>query len=200
MDREPRGDSPRNNPPRGLHDTEVRAAHLIVQPPQVSFHHRSEAGIDYHGGGSLIFAKFGQHFARKRDREPHLAGRLAHGFFVDGIRIRMKKADGNGVHACILNLAEHRPDFFLPKGSEHRAVVENALVDAEPQLTRYERLRFFRVNIIEHGAVLAPDLQNIFKARGGYQRGRSHGSFQERVGGNGGSMDHAIRGLMRDLG
>ena len=178
---------------RGLHDERGRHAGLVGparEPLEVGGELRPEVGVGDRGREALVLAELGQHLARERDVDvaERLAHRLADALLVLGVQEREQQADRDGVD---LGLAQ-RVDRLLHAGVVERldlALRAHPLAHGEAQVARDERLRPPLGQVVERGAVLAGELDQVAEAGGRDERGARAAALEQRVGGD----RHAVR-------
>ena len=173
---------------RGLHHQRGRHARLLRargEALEVGAELRRQVGVGDGGGEALVLAELRQHLARERDVDvpERLAHRLADAALVVGVQEGEQQADR---HRLDLRLAQ-RLDRLAHAVLVERldlAVGPHALADGEAQVARHERLGPALGEVVERGAVLARELDQVAEALGRHERRAGAAALEQRVGGD----------------
>jgi hypothetical protein len=175
-----------DDPARGLHDQRRRHARIlggVRQPLEVGGELRAEVGVGDRGREALVLAELRQHLARERDVDvaQRLAHRLAHAALVVGVQEGEQQADGDGLHVRLAQLLDRLAQAVLVERLD-LAVRPHALAYGEAEVARHERLGAALREVIEGGAVLARELDQVAEALGGDERRARTAALEQRVG------------------
>jgi len=159
---------------------------LLLQPREIAVHQRLQVGVEHRGRESLELAVLRHDVGRERHRHlgKALAEALADGALVSGIGVGVEQADGQSLGRRSRERVDHAIDAAAVERCEHRAVVEHALVDLEPQRALDEGLRSHERRHEQHGDVAlgSADLDQVAEARGRDQGHASPAPLEDRVG------------------
>ena len=180
----------------GLHDpqggVDPHLAQTAFDRPQVAAHHRHHISVEHGGHRALVLAHLAQHLAGQRHRhvgrqalrdrlDPLLVGRVGE---------TVQKAHRDRAHAGVQQRAHRALDAGVGGFGDDRAGGIDPLVDLDAQLTRDDRIRSGRSEVVEVIAQLAGDLDHIAKAGGGDQTGARALALDHQVGDRGGRTGH----------
>src|SRR5437879_10847248 len=108
---------------------------------------------------------------------------LSHFFLVFRVGVGVKKADGNGSNTESAYPSRNQNSLRSIKGFQNRPIIHDSLPDLESVSPRDQGRQTLDLKIVQLRPVLAPDLQNISKARSCDKRGLRNVSRQNGVRG-----------------
>ncbi len=100
----------------------------------------------------------------------------------------MKEADGKGLDAFVLETRELAGSGFQVDGLEYGAVEAKALGHLAAEVSGRERLGLPGAEVVEGGALLARDLEEVAESFCGDEARARPGAFDEGVGARGGAV------------
>ena len=179
--------------PVGLDDMQTGGGPLF-EAGEIASHGGGDIGVDKGGGAAFDFAEFGQNLGGERDLKAFGLQRGAQ----DPLMFRSYKAEekenGHGFDAVFTQgLKDVRKRGEIERG-ENGAVGGDAFGEFEAEVTGDEAGGAAGKEVVETGAVLAADLEDIPEAGGGDDRGFGAFAFEQRVGGHGGAVEEGVRG------
>ena len=185
-------------PPGGLHHLGSRKADLLgpgAEAPQVDAEQWGERGVDLGGGRALVLAERADEFVGERHVYPRQARgeQIPQQPLVLGMRVGVQEHHRDRLGRCSLAGAPREPldqparrlGVERPEG----ALRGHALRRAEAQLRRGQRRRGRDAQVVEFGAVLAAELDEVGEALGRHERRARPAPLEQRVGRDG----HAVR-------
>ncbi len=179
----------------GAHDPQAGDAllpQLRLQPGQVAGDDGSDVGVGDCGGCALILTVLGQDFVGGRNEQLAFAGGLGDQTLVLRIEEGEQEADRQRLHALRLKLVQEALHPRRVQALEHLSVGVQPLVRLQPQLVRHQGRRPPRRQIVEAGARLAADDEEITEAVGGDERGLGALTLDDGVGGHGGAVGYVF--------
>jgi hypothetical protein len=117
-----------------------------------------------------------------------------------GMQEREEEANRDGLDALGAERFDQGGDFFHLQGDQDLAVVVHALRDFQAAVGRNQRWRPVGEEVVDVGAHLAPDGEDIPEAAGGDQCGAGSFALQKGVGRHGGAVDHRWTSVRRQSG
>ena len=168
---------------------------MLAQPGlntvQIASNHRTDGGVYHRSAGAEILAEFRCYFCRKRDQRcgKNLLDYLPRANFVHRVYIGMKQTNRDRLHSFTAQRLSGLPHIILVQRGNNPTLCIQPFPHPETQVARHQRRRFFEAQIVERGADLASNLQDIPKTfRGDKTRPRNF-SFDNGIGGDCSPMD-----------
>ena len=112
----------------------------------------------------------------------------------------MQEAHRNRFRLLPFDLRNRRAQFGLAQGSEHGAVGRQSLSHLEAKPPRHQWCRLDIERLVEARRSDAAHLKHVAKALGCDQRGARTLLLQDRVGGDGGCVEHLVHAVSGDAG
>ncbi len=169
-------------------DSEIAGA--IRKAADVGLHDRAQIGVHHGRRHALELTKLGRHLVAGRDEglRKLLAHDAAGHFLMLGAHEAVEEADDDRLHPRRLQLPGGEPQGFLVEGGLDGSVVPQPLRDLEAQFARDQHRRLIGLHVVELGALLAADLQEVAEAIGGDEPGRRAAVLDQCVGRNRGAV------------
>jgi len=188
----------------GGHDPEFRYAapgRVGSHPLQVAGDARAQVGLDAGGAGALVLPEDGKdlvagHHGEPGQRRPQRRGELS---LVRGVRETEQQADSHRVGAARSDLADHPRDLLGGEGRDH-AVGAHALGDTDDRIARHQGGGMVPSQVVQRGAILAPEPEQIFEARGQHHDDPAAPPLQEGIGRHRSAVDQGFDRLLRQAG
>ena len=173
---------------RGLHHERRRHAGLLRarrQALEVGGELRRQVGVGDGGGEALVLAELRQHLARERDVD--VPERLAHGLadaaLVLGVQEREQQAHRDGLDVGLAQPSIASPTLSSSSGSTSPSgPMRSRTVKRRSRGTSGSGTALGEV--VEGGAVLARELDQVAEALGRDERGARAAALEQRVGGD----------------
>ena len=176
----------RGDAARGLHHRrfgEAAPPGRLGETLEVAAEKGGEVGVDHGRRAALVLAELRQHLVRDRDvdsLEP-LAQPLRQRPLVGGVEVGEEQADRDRLGPGPLELIREALDLLGVEWLDH-PVRRDPLGGAEAQVAGGQRRRLRRAQVVEAGAVLARDLEQVGEAGGRHQRRAGATLLEQRVG------------------
>ena len=156
-----------------------------AEPRDVALHHRAEIGVHHRGGQPLELAELGRDLVR--DAGEGLGELLARGCGAPSPRARCGRSrrgsrprpPARRPRAAVATAARTAASS---SGVSTVAVVAHALRHLQPQVARHQHRRLVGLEVVEVGALLPADLQQVAEAVGGDQPGLHAAMLDQRIG------------------
>jgi hypothetical protein len=142
----------------------VKASRQIVQ---VALHYWLQVGVDDYGGGAFVFAEFGEDLVGDGEWEGEWLEGGGDSLFIFRICEREEEHDRDGFWVCGGDVFGDGAQFFLRRCSEDFAVAGGAFGHAEAEILRDQWFDAVEEEVVEFGAGLASDFDDVFEAGGG---------------------------------
>ena len=171
-------------------DAERREPLLHVR--QIARHQRLHVGVGARRGEALELADLRADVARQRDRQfrqrrgKHVAGQQ----FVARVGVAVQIADGHALDALLRQRRHQRLDRARRQRHKRFSRRVHALGHGQPPASRHQRLRAVDVHVVLLEAVLERHLEHVAVSFGRHQRRARAAPFDDRVGGQGGAVQH----------
>ena len=186
-----------HQPAIGLHDRQpgrhLEPAQRRLQRGEIALDQRRHIGIGDRGAGALVFAVFRRDHARQCHADPRSVLRqdLAHAPLMAAIGIGVQEHHGHRLVAALGHQPRHRHRLGLVERGDHRPIRPASLADLEDIGAAHQRAGLFQVQVVGVVALATAHQQHVAKAACGDQRGAAALALQDRIGGDGGGMQHA---------
>ena len=152
-------------------------------------HHRR-----VHGGGAppQVLAELRAHL--RRDGQPGVRHLLAHdrrgGALVGGVQVGVQEADHHRLHALVPQAAHRRAHLADVERLQHASLGVETLADLEAPSPGHQRRRLLQMHVVEPGADLPADLQDVAEAARHEHAHARRLALDDGVGRHGGGVDH----------
>ena len=180
------------SPPGALTDLQVRADTALgdaaCEPPGIVANHREQRPVQDSGGKALVLAEFREHlgrrhhgdiirqcFAKDRGRPP----------LVRWIGIGVYEADDHTVDILCAKCGCDDLELVFRQRQMNHTVRPHPLLHLEAQVSRHQGRRVVGMDIVNLGAGLTADLQEVAKAFGGHDGDRAAAPLDQGVGADG---------------
>ena len=168
--------------------------HAPAQVLKITGHERLHVGVRARGGEALVLADLRAHV--RGEREPGIgegfAQTLRDQLLVGGIGVAVHEADRDAVHPFAPELLDHRVDRRGVRGQQHPAGRIHALAHRHPEVTGHERGRLLDMDVVLLEAVLVGHLHRVAEALRHHQGGLRPLALDDRVGREGGAVEHHL--------
>ncbi len=183
---------------------EARGLDLRFELRHVIAHLGADEGVHRRRGEALELAELRRH--RRGGGGEALGIFLAH----DGQRARLvrrveigeQEADGDRLHAGVLQLAHGLADAFLVERLQHLAARRHQPLGHRLAMAALDQRPVLPRDVLHDRVVLRPlvaaDMQDVAVAAGGDHAGDGAVVLEDGVGGDGGAMEHHVDRLARD--
>ena len=183
----------------GLHP-DTHLADAILQVVDVHFHPGAQIGVDHRGAETFKLPKLRKNGGGDGavDLGPGLLDALLYNSLVFRVQEGEQEAYRQRLHTLFLQLAEY-PQHLVPIYlSEDGAVGHGTFVHLPAKRAAHQGLRFVLHNIIQGGACLTADFQQVPEALCGDQSGLRALALNNHVGCNRGAVAKILQLLHRD--
>ena len=172
-----------------------------AEPLDVARHDRAEVGVDDGGRKALELAELRRHLVRAGDEGlgKFLGQNGPHARLVARVDVGIEESDGDRLHACALECVRGGAYRILIERGLDAPIIPQALRHLDPEMPPDEQGRLVALQVVEMGAALASDLQQITETLRGDQAGRCAAMLDQGIGGNGGAVTE-IDDLLRFAG
>jgi hypothetical protein len=182
-----------------LHDQQLAreraGAQSLVEILDIPAHARADVGVRHGRGRAFVFAIFARDVVRGRDEQLRIGGEqdLAHPVLVIDVRVRVQKDDRNRLDTGGDEVDGQRRRTGLIERLPDRTVVQHALGHLEHAVAGDQRHVFAEEQIERIGPVDAPDFVDVAEPFGRDQRGLRALAFEDRIDGDGRTVDDELR-------
>ena len=183
---------------------EARGADLRFQPRHVVAHLGADEGVHRRRGEALELAELRRH--RRGGRGEALGIFLAHdrerARLVRGIEVGEQEADGDRLHARLLQLAHRLAHARFVERLQHLALGRHQPLLHRLAMAALDQRPVLPGDVLHDRVVLRPlvaaDMQDVAIAAGRDHAGDGAVVLEDGVGGDGGAVEHHVDGLARD--
>src|ERR1700712_3521576 len=156
----------------------------------IPLHDGAESGVHHRGAETLEFPEFGGDVVGDRGEGggEFLGEDLGGEGFVGFGDEAVEEADGDGGDTGVAEFCHRGADGGGVERNFDGAVVTDAFGDFEAEVTADQNLGFVDVDVVEVGALLAADFEQIPKTVGGDEAGFRTAVLDQGVGGDGGAV------------
>ena len=187
----------------GLHHLGRREAHgvgAVGEAVEVGPDQRRDGGVGGRRRGALVLAELAQHLVRDRHRAVQFLAEDGRGPpFVLGVGVGVEEGDGHALGVA---------SPYLGSDIAHRGLVDGRLdtLGGRPfghlvaTLGRDQRRGPGRARVVQFGAGLPADVEDVREPLGRHERGGSACTLQQRVDGDGRRVAEAVDGARLDSG
>ena len=165
----------------------------LFQVVHVLLDFRANEGVQHRAAQTLILAELlGQVVG---DGQESLGEVFLHDLldadFVFGVQIGIEQHDGHGLGALFLQLRHNSLDLFRVDLTDHFTLIVQPLIHFVAEVAGHQRPGLVCLQVVQVGALLAADLQQVTETAGGDEGGLCAAAFQNRIGGNGSTVHKA---------
>jgi len=156
---------------------------------------RPQVGLGGRGTGALVLAEQRQDFTARGDGD--VGERRAQRRGESPLVVRMAEGKQAGDRDRLRLQGHHRGDDAPHLGLgqlDQNAVGTHALSDADHTVARQERRRVIPRQVVEVGAILAAQPQQVLESGGGDERDPRAAPLEQRIGRDGGAVDENCLG------
>ena len=203
-DRQRLGLGERHDATVGAHDLRCGGQRERLHAPReaanVAADHRAERRVERRRAPALELAELRHDIARERDVRARvlLADERAEPPLVHRVRIAVDKADGDRLRPLVAQAANGRARLGLVELRHHRPVRADALADLMAPRAGHQEGRFVDGEVVDVGADLPAELEDVPEALGGQQADGRAAVLQQRVRGDRRAVRQERDGRRRD--
>ena len=166
----------------------AQAGEARVDAAQVAARGGLEEGVDGGRAGALVLAVLGQGLVRGAHGEARRAQGRRQPRLVLGAQVGEEQADGDRLRAQRPRLPDGARDLGVVEGRHDRAVRADALAHGDDVAAGDDVGAAARFEVVERGALLPPDDEQVAEALGGDEDGARAAPFEQGVGGDGAAV------------
>ena len=163
------------------------------QPAQVAVDDGFDIGVGDHRAGALVFAKLGGNLAGERNGPPRPAcgQALGNDLFVLRPGVGVQQTDGDRIVILGVQPVEHPVEGGDVERLLDAAIGKRALSHLVDIAPAHQRRGLGQVHVVGIVPLLAPDNDDVAKARGSDQRGGAAFALQDGIGRHRGGVQDA---------